>query len=98
LEGLRGKEFIELVGFIGFIGLKEREHVQGSILNAVGNTINTTNTRNLINKTAGWADSSVPASKHTSIPACKGSRFEDGVPLVANCKPFTAGHLWVAVY
>ena len=47
IQGFEGKESIE---FLEFIGLKEQEHVQGSILIAVGNSINITNARNTINK------------------------------------------------
>ena len=50
IQGFEGKESIEFVEFLEFIGLKEQEHVQGSILIAVGNSINTTNARNTINK------------------------------------------------
>jgi len=49
LEVWRGIEFIEFVGFFEFIGLMEQSRVEGCILFAGGNAINTTNTRHTIN-------------------------------------------------
>jgi len=45
-----GIMFIEFVGFLGFIGLMNQGQVEGCILFADGNSTNTTNTKNPINK------------------------------------------------
>jgi hypothetical protein len=49
-KGWRGIEFTEFVEFLEFIGLRKQECVESFIPLAEDNPINTTNTRNTINK------------------------------------------------
>jgi len=46
--------FIELVEFLGFIGLRKRKRVEGSIPTAISNTINSMNPMNKATKIVGF--------------------------------------------